>query len=958
MSEPRGLLLVGKVRPERKRSLTGMAVAAELPLVAIEEPTQALEWLETNDPGCLLLDAGVGRLDKLIAKLRSKRQLSHVPVLALVSAPDDLWIEQYFSWGGDDVVHVEAGSTLLERLRAVPREPPRPHPNRLVVIADPDKARTDVIGRSFAQAGFDTNSAIDRRALEFYIQQHQPELVIANCILGELPELIARTRQGGSRATWIVTAARRELEAQQQALATIDRCAVMGIQVSPWQLLYRANELARDSGDERRCEVRRPFGSFVLFRAAGSDDDDVGVAFNLSSRGMFIRTFAPVLSEDVWLEWRVPQDKTRVRLEGRVVWRQASLTNPERAASPMGFGVEFCDYLGGARKHLERALEVLDGGARRGSGASALPDGALSKQARDSKPPAAGDGTATRTSSVPPAGETKSASPKPGASVPPTAMAGSSKSPPQGTTRLAPSVRPLTNLGAMGKPPAPRVEAKSPEPKSREVAAPKATVAAKTESKPQAPTRDKPKGVPAGTSENLAVTKRVAPPTGAPAIKPQVGAVKVPPRPVSEPPRPDRPLGTDGASAPKTDEAQTTDGSFEPKVRRSDTLRNDQAFDDLIETTDPDARHELLEEGPTSSEPTEILTNPTALFGAEEEPKHPLYRASDDAPTVVVQNPIALDRSPEAGAVETGPQPEEPPSARVAESFFGAEEQVTKQWHAQEAAAVQTGLPGLDDEPSRPRPRRGGAIFVVGFVLVAAAVAGVGLWLRASGTGSPTRSPGVPASKPSAASAASAASSTAGLPSPSASSLAAPDAAAPGPSASASPDGIPWAKVDDGTGLENYPPVEDPQGGKGRLLADRYGYLVVRFPEAAYLFSNNIAVGATNWKIALPCGEKLLRVGVGEKPVIWLSQETRVNIECRGLTRVVFDRLPGVVVPPGTQRPIAPGSLPARKTPEKPTEGASDRETPSGAEKHETAPEPKPEAKPAEGERGVVDTRE
>ncbi len=1114
MSEPKCLLLVGKVRPERKRSLTGMAVAANLPLVAIEDPALALEWLDANDPGCLLVDAGVGRLDKLIARLRSKRHLAHVPVLALVSAPDDLWIEQYFGWGGDDVVQVDAGSTLLDRLRAVPREPPQSNPSRHVLIGDPDKTRPEVIGRTFAQAGFDVMSAIDRKSLERCVEQHNPQLIIANCILGELPDLIARTRQNGSTATWIIMAARRELEAQQLALGAVDRCSVMGIQANPWQILYRANELSRAAADERRRELRRPFGSFVLFRTAGSDDDDVGVAYNLNSRGMFIRTFAPVLSEDVWLEWRVPQDKTRVRLEGRVVWRQTSLTEAGRAASPLGFGVEFCDYLGGARKHLERALEVLDAGAKRSSAPNPVaapvgspasdPTNELPVVVSDSLAPMdAGGGSIAAARS---AGETqvrageasangkaeiapvkavaarpipaagKTATPKTEAVGLPAARPAQSQSSTPGTTRISPSVRPLSNLGgsskttpsvkpmasvtpgaavsptaaarptgsdrptaaarptasdrptaaakptgsdrptaaamstasdrptaAAAKPTAsdrPTAVAAKPTGSDRPtalIAKPTASVSPDASAKAQPLGKETSKAISIGTSErselavSQAVTKRAAvAPLARSGVKPPINVMA--PRPVGAPPRPNRPpganaipLGPAKVAAGLADlavtavDAELSESSASKNAsdqvdglreRRFDTLRNAMVFDDPVENTDPDAGRELLEEGPTSSEQTEILANPTALFEGVEESRHPLYHSSDDAPTVVTDSPTTLSqRMMDIGTT----QDEVPPSARVADSFFEAEEHVTQQWHA-EAAQVDL-QHEADDQGLLPKRRRGGVVLVVSFVVVAAALAGVGLWLRASGAGhaaQSTRLPSANASNFAAASAieqpvASASAAAQALTDAGAIDAGAIDAAAPEASATADAGGIPWARRDDGTGLENFPPVEDPQGGKGRLLADRYGYLVVRFPEAAYLFADNIAVGATNWKIAFPCGERTLRIGVGEKPVTWLSSEARVNVACRDVTRVVFERLPGVVAPPGVVRPIAPGSMPSRKSSEKTserpsTESASAPEPDKALEKKQTDPYGlgnKPESgSKTEGERGVVDTRE
>ncbi|MGC4068316.1 MAG: hypothetical protein QM784_27435 [Polyangiaceae bacterium] len=109
---------------------------------------------------------------------------------------------------------------------------------------------------------------------------------------------------------------------------------------------------------------------------------------------------------------------------------------------------------------------------------------------------------------------------------------------------------------------------------------------------------------------------------------------------------------------------------------------------------------------------------------------------------------------------------------------------------------------------------------------------------------------------------------------------------------------------DPGGDLPGYPPVDEPQSGKGRLLADRYGYLIVRFPEPAFIFSENIAIGPVNSKIATTCGDKVLQIGVGEKPTTYLSDSAKVTVSCRGTTRVIFRRRPGVVAPPSAVRPL------------------------------------------------------
>lgn len=95
------------------------------------------------------------------------------------------------------------------------------------------------------------------------------------------------------------------------------------------------------------------------------------------------------------------------------------------------------------------------------------------------------------------------------------------------------------------------------------------------------------------------------------------------------------------------------------------------------------------------------------------------------------------------------------------------------------------------------------------------------------------------------------------------------------------------------------------RGGSGHELAETYGYLVVRFPESAFVLYHGVAIGVTNEKIATRCGERDLRIGVGEKPFVWLSDDFTVDVACRSITVHAVRRLAGVVVPPGTLRPSA-----------------------------------------------------
>jgi len=834
------LLVFGKLRPERKRSLSGMAAAAKMSLIAVEEPGEALAWLETNDPHCVIVDASAPRLDKIIAKLRSKRQANLVPVLALVQSPDDLFIEQYFSWGGDEIVSMEAGASLLERLKAVPREPPKNNPGRRVVIGDPDKAHCDVIGRAFAQAGFDVKSAIDRKSLEFLVKQYEPPVVVVNATFGELPELIARSRQNRSKAGWVILAARRDFEAQQTALTEHERCVVVGVQSSPWQLLYRANEVARNAAAERRIQPRLHVGSQVLFRASGGDDDDVGVCFNVSLGGMFVRSMAPVAAEQVWLEWRVPHEKTRIRLEGQVVWRQTSMIDPGRASSPLGFGVKFSDYLGSARGHLERAIESLS---------DQLAKRSLSTLAAPAAPPA------------PPAVN---------------AQAQSQRPPGVETTKL---IEPPT--------------------------------LAKTDSLlPKLPQKEAVKASSIGVGAVLPARP-----------------VTIPPRPagsvVASPPRPERLKET--PATPNAPFAHT-DGAVPVEAERvaGETLRSGASdnTDDDYDTFSQLPRFEhssldprLLDDavGPTSSERTDIVKNALGEFDSADEPLIPL--GIDDEPTVVTKATgydalSALVAPAIRAAAIPSTSVDAHHSNRPLEPASPSDILPTSRFNPPLVAVEPEAELTSDFRASKPRRAK----LLIGILVTCILGAGtLGFVFRESIASSMRASRGAPALAAVVAPKTGTSSSNAlGVAVDHQSKDAAKDAGivagATGSELTAT------VTLDTGRELGGYPPVEEAQAGKGRLLADRYGYLVVRFPEPAFIFSDNIAIGPVNSKIATTCGEKTLRVGVGEKPTTFLSDLGTVNVVCRGITRVIFRRLPGVVAPPGALRPIPNATGPSKAT--------------------------------------------
>jgi hypothetical protein len=349
MAQTKKLLVLARLDPEQKRVLGVTATANELELFVIETVEKALTWLERNDPRLVVFDTAQPRADKLCAKVRSNKALALVPIVGIAAEINDALAPKLYAMGADDLIPPSFGAALMARLRAMPKEVSLyPPPDRgKAVVADADKSRGDVFGRVLANAGYDVKYALDELSLKFYAQQADIKVVVANGELGDLRALIGQARKAGSKGAWIVTAQRRDLESFTAKLAGLESTRVMGLGAPPENVLFTSNELLSAGARPPRASPRLLYGTIVLFRSAGADEDELGSTYNVSAGGLYVRTLAPAPELPVWLELRPPRSKLRVRLEGRVAWRR-TFHEASGATVPPGFGVELDEGLGNA----------------------------------------------------------------------------------------------------------------------------------------------------------------------------------------------------------------------------------------------------------------------------------------------------------------------------------------------------------------------------------------------------------------------------------------------------------------------------------------------------------------------------------------------------------------------------------------------------------------------------------
>src|SRR5688572_18664539 len=140
------LLVLAKLDANEERALAGIAAASKLELVTATAVETALAWLDAHDPRVVVFNADVIRSDKLCHMVRSKKTLSSVPLIALVSDTSDASVERLYGLGADDVISVALGPGFVSRLRNLPDRVAHPPDRGMAVVADADRERCNVVG--------------------------------------------------------------------------------------------------------------------------------------------------------------------------------------------------------------------------------------------------------------------------------------------------------------------------------------------------------------------------------------------------------------------------------------------------------------------------------------------------------------------------------------------------------------------------------------------------------------------------------------------------------------------------------------------------------------------------------------------------------------------------------------------------------------------------------------------
>jgi len=335
----RKVIALGSPTGEHRAAIEAAVRKAGAELNITRESAKALVDIEQQDALAVLVDMSALGAEHFCRKARASERLRRVPIIGLSRNPGELSFNRTFAWGADDLVPLGVEAPLGARLLALAETSGASEPAfGQAVVAEPHVERCTLLGRVLTQAGYDVKYAADATSVEHYASQSETRLVLLNAGLTPPRKLIEAVEQAGALPVWVVMSEPRNLPKVAQGLTGIDRVVVTSGSGSPEDALFVANELLF-SRSTKRSEWRALYGAPVQFTGAGSDSIEFGFTYDVSPRGLYVRSLLPCDFQEVSLELRPPRRDKLVRLRGRIV-RRFRFGSASIASAPPGFGVK------------------------------------------------------------------------------------------------------------------------------------------------------------------------------------------------------------------------------------------------------------------------------------------------------------------------------------------------------------------------------------------------------------------------------------------------------------------------------------------------------------------------------------------------------------------------------------------------------------------------------------------
>jgi len=334
------VLVVGQRLGDRERNVRDAIERAGREVVFVPSLQMLRQSLDEFRVRCVLADSPVDVRD--IARiLRSNVSCFGVPLIALADHVNDRILLELYAIGADDVVLIHDPGGLTRRMAALASFDPQARTALFqgsCLLAHSDLHRRQLFGRVLRQAGFDVSFAASMQEALSVAERSPPKVLVVS---SSLPPEGGRRALERLSADWVGEMPAVLLAAGKQSGSMSPHgWTVVPEDAPPDDLLFVVNELLRPRELlESRASRRLLYATLISFRAAGELESRVGLTYNISREGLYVRTFdAPPTKGQVWLELRPPGAARACHVRGEIMWTR-TLATGARGAAPPGFGV-------------------------------------------------------------------------------------------------------------------------------------------------------------------------------------------------------------------------------------------------------------------------------------------------------------------------------------------------------------------------------------------------------------------------------------------------------------------------------------------------------------------------------------------------------------------------------------------------------------------------------------------
>lgn len=342
-------LVIGQFTSEQSEALRMALSRAGMKQRAVKNQEAAERAMSREAPGVILVDAATVDPEPLVKGVRARGELFGALIVAIVPSANDGAFREAVELGCDDVIVAGDLGAVTRRAAVLVNYDATTRPvadQGVALVAHPDDHQRRIIGRTLRLAGFDVRFAKHGSEVAELVKPGEvPELLVTAESLqpSGAVRAVIDVRQSGVTVPSVIVGSPRELRELGDEL--LKRTATLRENSPPDHLLFVTNELLRPGVQDLRASRRVLFDSMCAFRPAGQLHPVLGLTYNISAQGLYVRTLdPPPRGSTLWFELRPPHSREAVHLRGTVVWVKPMGTGPGGSA-PAGFGVRIEESL-------------------------------------------------------------------------------------------------------------------------------------------------------------------------------------------------------------------------------------------------------------------------------------------------------------------------------------------------------------------------------------------------------------------------------------------------------------------------------------------------------------------------------------------------------------------------------------------------------------------------------------